>query len=429
MKLKAENSLYLFNGHCFLEFIDLDKFKSEINSRFKIPEEIKNLDLAPFYNFLIEHLPNRQKEIGLIFFENILYSHLKNVFVDKISAHPNLSVEFFKQKVKNLITDINHKEVVPSNYHRLMSENGFYLMDVLNITLPNTTFIAGYDFTENNGLVTNARFLFVNVVPRSNQGTAYFLAGIEIDFLNNHVLTMVKNVAGIKKADDETNTTVHQIHQNVIKKVLNNLGISLSMPVVKDDRAGMYKFCKQLDDNLLSDIRQEINLRTENAVKDSVKNFNSVLFNGTEKLNDSDKGDLSKKIHSLLLSYYIDYKIKPIDLVRKAKSNKLVGYPTRIKFTSSKSSRSSTQSQNSKHPVSATDMFHSLYFNFEQALGLDNWSISWFTDHIFINDKDIDVIQTTIYSTSKQFRIVFLANRPLNKEIIKYVVGTINSYR
>lgn len=424
----VEESLYIFNGDKFLDFIDIDTIKQDYRNEFEIPEDVERLSFSDYYTALRENFPDKRNTTGKIFFENILYSQLKNIFIEKISGHPNLEVNSFKERVKHLIKEMNFKDSIPANYHRLMSEDGFYLMDVLNITVPKASFIAGYNYTESNNKVTSARFLLVEVVPKAEKGTVYFIAGIELDFVNNNALTMVKNVVGLKKEDAETNTTIHQIHKKA-EKLLNMLGVTLDLPVVKSDREGMFNFCKKLDDSMLDDVRRDLYSRADITVKDSVKNLNDVIFNKTESLTSTDKTDLTKKIKALLLSYYIEYKIKPLDLVKKAKKQKLVGFPTRVKFTSNKSSRSSTQSSNSKYPVSASDMFHSLYFNFEQALGLDSWSISWFTDYTFSDDKDIDVIQTTIYSTSKQFRIVFLATRPLNKEIIHYVINTVNSYR
>ncbi len=426
--MKVEDSVYIFTGDKFLDFIDIEKIKNDYNNEFQVSEEAQKLSFPDYYSALLENFPNRRNITGRIFFENILYSNLKNIFVERIKGHPNLEVNLFKESVKKLINEINFKETIPVNFYGLMNEEGFYLMDVLNITVPKASFIAGFDYTVSDNKITSARFLLVEVVPKAEKGTVYFIAGIELDFLNNVALTMVKNVIGLKKKDDETNTTIHQIHRKA-EKVLSLLGVSLEPPVVKSDRESMFKFCKELDDRMLDDVRRDLYSRTDTTVKDSVKNLNDVLFNKTDSLTSTDKTDLTKKIKALLLSYYIEYKLKPMDLVRKAKKNKLVGYPTRIKFTAGKSGRSSTQSTNSKYPVAASDMFHSLYFNFEQAIGLDSWSISWFTDYTFSNEKDIDVIQTTIYSTSKQFRIVFLADRPLNKEIIHYVINTVNSYR
>ncbi|PGM59905.1 hypothetical protein [Bacillus sp. AFS053548] len=425
--MKAEESLYIFNGHKFIEFIDVPTFKSSIFSKFKLPKDVKEYDFPKLYEYLVLTFPKQINEIGKIFFDNILYSHLKNIFIDKISSHPNLDTNSFKGNIKELIKDINH-ESTSVTFHKDMSEKGFYLMDVLNITKPDSTFLAGYDFEEKEGKVTNARFIFVEVVPIRNKIT-FFIAGIEIDFVKGNVLTMIRNINGLKKQSEETDTTIHQLHNSAINKVFLKLGIVIDEPNVEDDRKGMYNFCKNLDDLLLSDIRLEIDKRTKTEVDQSVKTFNNVLFNGDGSLSPTDKMDLGKKIKSLLLSYYMEQKIKSKDLVKKAKGLKMPGYPTRIKFTSSKLSKSSTQTSNAKHPVSASDMFHSLYFNFEQALGLDNWSISWFKDYKFLNDKDTDVIQTTIYSTKKQFRIVFLPSNPLNKEIIHYVIGTIDKKR
>ncbi|WP_342540026.1 hypothetical protein MHI39_19995 [Heyndrickxia sp. FSL K6-6286] len=428
--MQLEDALYIFNGHKFIDFIEVDKFKHDIQKKWEISEEVQEFSFAEYYEYLYENLSSDFEEVGKIFFENILYSHLKNIFVEKISAHPNLKVKHFKERVKQLITEINIKESIPPDIQRLMSENGFYLMDLLNITTPNTTFIAGFDYEEENGIIINARFLFVEVASKKSGGQVYFLAGIEIDFKSKVALTMVKNILGLQKDEKNASTTIHQIHKNAIQKIFNILGVSLQKPDVKSDRAGMFDLCKELDDNLLDDLRNDVNTRTDKAIKGSVKNLNKVLFNiPGDTLTMADKKDLGKKISSLLLSYYIEYKVSPMDLVRKAKKSNLIGYPTRVNFTSNKSSKSSTQSTNAKYPVSASDMFHSLYFNFEQALGLDSWSLSWFTDYKFNDEKDIDVIQTTIYSTSNQFRIVFLPDRPLNKEIIHYVIKTINSYR
>ncbi|MEK5432588.1 hypothetical protein MKY88_17100 [Lysinibacillus sp. FSL R7-0073] len=422
-------SVYIFNGHKFLDYIEVDKIKKDINGKFKVSEDIQKMNFPDYYSSLLVKFPNKKKEIGEIFFENIFYSHLKNVFIGEILGHLNLEIESFKKSVKELIKDINFKDTIPINLQKYMNEDGFYLMDALNISVPNTKFIAGYDFKEKDGRVVNARFLFVEVVPKRESGQVYYIAGVEIDFEKNLALTMVKNVNGLQKENSKTDTTIHQIHNTVQQKLFHKLGITLKKPVVTKDREGMFNFCRMLDGKLLEDIRLDLDSRIDIAVKDSVKNLNHALFNKTESLTNPDKNDLGKKIKALLLSYYIDYKITPNDLVKKAKSDKLVGYPTRINFTSSKLSRGSTQSANSKSPVSASDMFHSLYFNFEQALGLDTWSISWFTDYKFNNPKDTDVIQTTIYSTKNHFRVVFLPDRPLEKEIIHYVIRTIHSNR
>ena len=334
--MKVENSIYIFNGYKFLDFIDTEKFKEDVLSEFEIPEKVQKLDFPDYYSHLMVNFPGEQKITGKIFFENILYSHLKNVFVEKISAHPNLNIEKFKEKLKQLIENVNFKESIPTNFHNLMSENGFYLMDLLNITVPNTSFIAGCDLTEINGEVSNARFLFVEAVQKITQGTVYFIAGIEIDFKKNLALTMIKNVGGLTKENTEADTTIHQLHQKAINKVLHTLGIFLKKPQVKSDREGMFKLCKKMDDNLLDDLRGELYSRVDYTVKESVKNLNHVLFNDTVKLSNTDQSDLRKKIKALLLSYYIEYQIKPLELVRKAKRNKLSGDPTRRNLTSKK---------------------------------------------------------------------------------------------
>ncbi|MBP2080116.1 hypothetical protein [Oceanobacillus polygoni] len=262
-------------------------------------------------------------------------------------------------------------------------------MDLLNISVPNTSFIAGYDYEADNGIVSNARFLYVEVVPNHITKSTYFIAGIEIDFINGIVLTMLRNVPGLEKENEKTHTTINQLRNSAKQRVLSRLGLSLQTPNVRQDRINMFNFCKDLDDKLLKDSRETLISNTEFTVRDSVNQLSSALFPGTEeKLSRTDKQDLGKQITALLLGYYIS-KYKSAALVRKAKEIKLLGYPTRVNFTSSKKGKSSTQSFNSKHPVSGSDMFHSLYFSFEQALGMDSWSISWFTDFLYLRTKKI----------------------------------------
>jgi hypothetical protein len=422
-------SLYIFRGKPFIEYIDVPKFKDDIATILDVPKSTRALPFIDFYTKLIIDFPSYSKGIRKTFFENILYTHLKNVYLDKIESTPPLEVEEFKKIVKNVIESNNYKEAIPPNYYGAMNENGFHLMDLLNISVNNTSFIAGYDYEEQNGMVTNARFLYVEVIPNRSGAVTYFTAGIEIDFQEGIVLTMVKNVDGLVKQDEETHTTINQLRSSAVLNILNKLHVKVRKPNANNDRKSMFNFCKELDDKLLEEVRENLFTRTKVAVRDSVRSLNSVLFEGTEGLNNTDQNDLKKKITALLLGYYIDNNYKSAKLVRRAKDIKLVGYPTRINFASNKRGRSSTQSSNAKHPVSGSDMFHSLYFSFEQALGLDNWSISWFTDYTFSDEKNTDVIGTTIYSTTKQFRVVFLPTRPLSKEIIKYVIKTINSYR
>lgn len=431
MGLPKADSSYFFNGHLFGEYINVKKFKEDIKNKTSLKFE-ENIDLPSLYQYIVQTKPGFKSVVDKILFENILYSYLKNVFVNNISLNPPLTSDLFKQKMKHLIEELNYTKDIPSNFYAEMKEDGFYLMDALNITVPRAKFIAGFDIEEENEIVKNLRLLFVEVVLREGK-PVYFIAGVDIDFTNRIALVLIRNLQGISKtvsdSDEEFDNTVNRLYHRVLDSVFKKLGIGLEKIDVDRDREGMYKFCKELDDALLNDIREEVKSKTESVVADSVKKLNKVLFPNENRLNNADKKDLSEKIQSLLLSYYINYNVKADELVMKAKELNLVGYPTKVKFMDTNSTKSSTQSGNSKQPVSAIEAFHSLYFNFKQALELENWSISWFTDYEFKNARDLDVIQTTIYSTRNSFRVVFLPTRPLNKEIVHHVIRTINSYR
>lgn len=430
MGIPNENAGYFFNGFLFAEFIDTNKLKEEIKS-LQIVEVNEQWDLAQLFENIVGAKPMIKSKIDKVFFENILYSNLKNVYVNKVTARPSLAVELFKQKVKGLIEELNHKETIPSNYYSEMKDDGFYLMDALNITIPRTKFLAGYDFIEENGLVKEARFLFVEVVQR-NEKPCYFTAGITINFETGLSMVLIRNIQGISKEGNDLespNNTVNKLYYQVLKSVYGKLDIKLDEIDIQADREGMYNFCKELDDSLLEDIRVEVTEKTAEQIKQGVHSLNKSLFPSEKRLNSTDKQDLGDKIKSLLLAYYLKYNTTSKELVQKAKFLKLKGYPTRIKFMGSNSTKSSTQSASSKQPVAISDDYHGLYFSFTEALELEKWSISWFTDFEFNEIEDVDVIQTTIHSTRNNFRVVFLPDRPLKREIIEHVVTSINSYR
>ncbi|MBY0038676.1 hypothetical protein H7U08_19375 [Bacillus cereus] len=430
MAIPKANAGYFFNGFLFAEFIDTDKFKEDIN-KLELTEVKEQWDLAQLFENIVLTNPMIKSKVDKVFFENILYSHLKNVYVNKITAHPSLAIELFKQKVKGLIEELNYKETIPMNYYSEMKDDGFYLMDALHITVTGTKFLAGYDFTEKNGVVKEARFLFVEVVRRGEK-PCYFISGVSINFETGVSMILIRNIQGISKENDDLeapNNTVNKLYYQVLKSVYEKLDIKLDKIDITADREGMYNFCKELDDYLLEDIRMEVTKKTTEQIKQSVQNLNKTLFPSEKRLSSTDKQDLGDKINSILLAYYLKYNITSKELVEKAKRLNLKGYPTKIKFMGSNSTRSSTQSASSKQPVVISDDYHGLYFSFTEALELEKWSISWFTDFKFDILADVDVIQTTIHSTRNNFKIVFLPDRPLEKEIIEHVVTSINSYR
>jgi len=223
--LKEKDSKYFFDGHKFADYIDVKKFIKEVTEATNIKSKI-DMDLGAFYEHVLNQKNGSKRKMDKILFDNIFYSHLKNVFVCNIESHPNLQSKVFKTKIKELIKKRNHKDTVPNILYTFMSENGFYLMDSLNIKSINTKFIAGLDIIENNNKVENLRILFVEVASK-NQQTIYYLSAIEINFKENIALVLMRNVTGLSK-DDESNTTVHQLYNDVINKVFTPLNIKVS---------------------------------------------------------------------------------------------------------------------------------------------------------------------------------------------------------
>jgi hypothetical protein len=360
-----------------------------------------------------------------------MYNHLKHVYVHEIGE--KIDLETFKSRMKKVITKINIKEAISLAIHSEMNEDGFYLMDKLNITSLTTKFISGLDYTIDNDVLKRARFLFTEVVPNGDK-LEYFIAGIDMNFEKNICLIMIKNKSNISKLDDEQTShqldrTINSLYKRTMELVITEL-VSINDIVVENDRKSMYELCKTLDVELLKTIRQTVHEKTNRTVSTSVRDLIIDLFPlGGNKPSVNDNKMMEENINSLLIGLFVKNNFRGNQLVRKAKTMKLLGYPTKIKFTSTKATRGATQSSSSSQPVSSSEMFHSLYISFRDALSLEQWSIAWFTDFKFTNDSNIDKIQTTIYSKSTSFLIIFKPTRPLNKEIIYHVVNNLNTYR
>lgn len=436
MKINAKNNeiekMYFFGGNKFGEYIEMKDFREQIVKELGIKEEeISSLPLGDIFSKFYMEKPNFKNRLDKIFFDNILYSHLKHVYINKFDS--NQSIPQFKENMKKMIEKLNFNDNIPSALRPAMSEDGFFLMDRLNITSIKSKFIAGFDYETDGVKVIRARILFVEVVP-INDRTEYFLAGIDIDFNKNTYLIMIKNKQNIKKLDNESENaqldrTVYRLYNRVKNIISTNLNFNTLTIDVKKDREGMYALCKGLDEELLKDIRAEVKSRTSSSLLLSVKTLMNDLFPTGKKPKKNDRVKLEENISSMLIATYIKTNYKASELVKLAKIKNLVGYPTKIKFTSNRANKGSTESSGSRQPVSASDMFHSLYISFRDALGLEQWSISWFTDYKFLDKTNDDVIQTTIYSKSTYFEIVFKASRALDKEIIYHVIEYLNKHR
>lgn len=425
-----ENIQYFYSGFLFEEYIDFNHFKETVKKAGFSVDDKENMN--DVYNYFVNNLDwSHKKTLDKIYFESILYSQLKNVYVHTFNS--DLSIDTFKQNINKILKRLKSDSKIPTNFKRKMNEDGFYLMDGLNITVPGSTFISGLDYVENNGTIQKARLLLVQTVKDETDKTKYFIAGIEINFIERTCLILIRNIPNIKEPDEnisgDYNRSIGKLYNYVKEQILNKLIGNVTSIERDSDRESIYKVCKKLDEDLLKDVRQEVADKASTAIKNSVKNYMRKLYEVNERPNKQEREELEKNIQSLLLSNYIKNKYDTKQLVKKAKKLNLIGYTTKLKFKGNNSNTGSTRSSSSKHPVSQSDMFHSLYINFEGAKELENWGISWFTDTKFSDEKNIEVIQTTIYSTSTYFKIVFLPRKPLNEEIINYVVRQLNKQR
>lgn len=432
--VNSANSMYVFNGERFTTFADIPQFKNSVSSLLET-ELSETMSVGELYSSIAEQHIDKKHEIDRLFFENILYSDLNHIYLYKFSTPLNLDVQEYKKRVKNIIEYNNHKSYILPTHRHLMNENGFYLMDVLGITVPGAKFIAGHDFKEVEGSVIEARFLFVEVVPFRNGYVGYHIAGVHIDYVKGRFIILTKNPDDIVKYENKTDEeemdydhSISGIVNRVQKNIINWLGF-ISIFDVEADRIGLFTFCKTLDEQMLNEIRQLVSLRTIEQTKTATDTLFNDLFKDCEfKPIPKDKEFFIQKIQSLLISNYISTNVKKSELRKRAKELKLPGYPTRIAFSTKKSSRSSTESAGADNPISASEMFHSLYIDFLQATSLKVFSISWFRD-INFEKRNTKVLQTTIYAGEKTFKVVFKTHLPHGKEILFHVLEHIYSCR
>lgn len=425
---------YEFRGIRFARFVDMDDFKAKVAPM--LGSEIsETMSLSELYGLVYSDHQPKKKAIDEILFENILYSDLNHIFLNKFSSPSEIRVEDYITRVKAIVEKNNHKPHIVPALHHIMNENGFYLMDALDITVPGAKFIAGHDFKVTNGIVTQARFLFTEAVPLKSGNIGYNLAGVHIDYINNIIMVLAQNVEDIvkyensKEDDFAYDYSIAGIVKRVNDLIINQLGFTMKLDV-EADRVGLFKFCKYLDEEMLKEIREMVRTRTNESLSQAAdKLFHELYHNSENSPLPSEKQAFIDKTQASLIGGYINTNVRKSELRKRAKDLKLPGYPTRIDFTSTKSSRSSTESAGARNPISASDMFHSLYISFIQATSLQVFSISWFTDFKHLRPRNTEVIQTTIYASETRFRLVFKNHKPHGKDMLFHVIEHISKCR
>lgn len=439
-------SMYMFNGNKFLPYIDVPIFINRIKKELSIYKEITinkkdetekiHQGFRTYYEELVAEVPFQKAKIDKIFFEEVIYGELSHVFIHKMNSSAP-STEFFLKRFEKVIEEFQvHIPIATRsamNSAGIIDEQtkGFYLMDI-NITKLNGNFLAGFDFTENNGVIETARILIGRNVKRKVKEKKvdllkdqYLIGAVEINFIDKYFLISHKHTGGIQTEDNEEveNTTYHNC---ILEKVVSNLGIH---PVINHtaDKIGMAVYCKILLNKLVEKSRQKMNLDSLYHVDSFIANTASLLNDGKKPYTDTQQEDLKKKIKCLLLGIFIDNNYTKTDLRNEALRLELVGYPTNISYTNSRTDKSSTGTSRADKPIANANTLYSLLSDFEDAQSLKQWSMAWFTNKEELSKTD--TIQTTITSCKRYFKIKIKARRNLNKELLHHVVKNLNDQR
>lgn len=449
------SSLYMFRGFQFIDYVDVPTFKDNLVENGIEVTDFE--DVKDFFEQLHNSNPKKLSNANKALFENVLYSHLKNVYVCELNQQ-KLDTKTFKKRVETVLKAINDKPNIPSDVREVsIKPESFYLLDSFGITQLGTRFIAGFDFEQRENQVTSARFMFVEVVRRKDRSSryynGYFIAGVEIDLEHNYALILIRGIADIVKnandADDEAvsgegddiddmddggfseiSNTVTRLYKEVKDRLIGALGLHVTIDGRNDQRA-MYAMCEDYDKALLDDWRDDISFRTD----DYIKTITDDLFEKLKEMSGEDKSSITEKdlfarnVKALLLSAYIGSQFTPLQIARYAKQKGLKGYLTRIAYNGNRLTRGATKSGSAKAPVAKSDIYHNLYTSFTDSKALKVCALSWFTDYKALNENDVEVFQTAIYCYLKYLKVVFLNDRPTGKEMLYHVISEITRYR
>ncbi|APO47186.1 hypothetical protein BS614_26130 [Paenibacillus xylanexedens] len=424
--------LYIFNGKKFIDHIKPENFVKRLNTELNINEN-SDEGFAVLYENLINNHRNLKKDFDKIFFEELFYGRLTHTYIHKIATKTLHPKELFLKRVEKIIDGF--KANVTNELHSFMTTRGFYIMDLLHVTRTDASFMAGFDYTEKEGLIETVRFLIGRNVMRkrvqknkpNETVPEYLLAGVEIDFNKQSILVLHKHTTNVQdEADNEKMNTPSILYNFIMEKVINPLGIDIEFSQEKDQE-GMSTFCKFLFNKLIDDVRTDLYEKSRAEINRFSTNAIILLNDCKNPVTESQQKELEAKVSALLLGIYIMNSINEKEMSLKAKSMGLQGYPTRISYKNSRANKSSTGNTRADKSIANADTLYSLLTDFESTKYLESWSMSWFTEPN--KGSNIDTIQTTIEAKKNYFKVIFGAKRHLNKEIIHNVIDNLNSYR
>ncbi|MBZ9521899.1 hypothetical protein [Bacillus safensis] len=429
----ATESVYLYLGKRFESYICFDSLKTEILNKLNIQSN----PTETFKDFYLRAKSEiRDKElVDKIVFENIFYGRLANIYSHKIEED-RFTEEKFRDKVKDLINYFNENSGLSADLKRLMtSDTNYYLMDQLDTTKLGTTFIAGWDIEVQNSFVKNARFLITKVIPTkthdSEKNIEYMVMGVEVDFISKLINFHHKNIQNINNEEDnkeiEKVKTINNAYNYLSEIFIKQLGVKVKISPDKD-RLGMYNLFSEITNSMLKEVTDEVKHKVGPINKENTKNIIESLFNPTlQKL--ANKTDLEERFLSIINALYIQVMLDDAELIGIAKNLKLIGYPTKIAFTTEEYAKGSTGTSGSQNPIASSIMFHSLNPDLKKSLDLQNWTISWFVDFNHFNSLNTEVIGTTVKCSKEYFQVAFKNKKYIGKEFLKYVINQLNKYR
>lgn len=423
--MEAEK-IYVFNGARFIEHAHFEEFKDSVKTELGYSDDDAE-ELSDYYERYVEKIGNT-RALNKVLFENIMYGRLTNIFLYKIKSPTSLGVDIFNKQITKIIDNFKGNVAIPTQAY--MKSDGFYLMDILNVTTKGANFIAGFDFERKHDQITKFRFLVgkcITLKRTSKLTSGYMIGAIDIDFEQKTCVIMTKHTADVvDDSDDDSIKSPRGYNKFLIENFVKPFAIETETDLQKD-REGMFEFCKSLYEKQINEVRELVRISAESDVKSVSRKLGRQLKQLGKKPTNNQINDLSKKIHNLILGIHIENNFTNADMAQKAIDEGLIGFVTNIEYQNSKMNRSATGTGQKDKTICKSENLYSLLTDFEKAQKLNKWSLTWFRDPQNPNAENTE--QTSIESTTTCLSLRFKGRKNLGKELINHVTRTINSCR
>lgn len=354
-------------------------------------------------------------------FDNITYSVSSNFYFDKLKK-PITDSEIIN--AIKLINNKFNKKYVSDDEAPFLNENGYNLMDVIQIRFFDQVVVPVCKYDDKN-----FDLLFVYKYKSTDGSDSYRTCSIKIDRENFYIHFFCHSSGGRLRTQEDPPTQLNITSADTFyyftKQLLSDsFNFVLEPHDTKLEKKLMFQFCNHLNKEMLGSYEEELTGKIKKICDKQILEVTAAI--GSQiNFDRVTQEKIYKKIFSTYLGECIVRLCDEEDLVEMALEKKLPGFPTLINFISSAASQGKTKTKNKNAPLTFEEVYYSLNTDFNENQELEEWRISWFEKYFFDNAKSTDVSQTTIRVTKKYFKVINLNTVRRTKGMVLFIIGNL----